>query len=181
MSDLKSKWVILELSHQGEKRTPDELYQLLSNEIGEVEVFIPSVTFSRRESAVTICLMEGYFFIAAVLPPASFFTLEELPYIKRVLTNDEPNGRYINYVEPEVIEDLRSQLQDRATRDILVDDYVVVVEGAYSGLRGKILQVFSEDDKALIHIVDLKSMEVIVELPFQFFEHAPQDDEDYAL
>jgi len=183
MSDQKRKWVILELSHQGEKKTPPELQSLLQPEIGEgVEIFVPSITFSRRESNVTICLMEGYFFVEAVIPPSTFFTLEELPYVRRVLTHDEPNGRFICYVEQDTVDELKEKLHRQAARDICVGDYVRVCEGAYSSLRGKILNVFADKERASVHIVDLKSMEVIVELPFQFFERIPANsDEDYEL
>lgn len=178
MSDLTRQWVVVELSHHGEKKTAKELQQLLSNELGPVEVFVPSVTFSHRESDITICLMEGYFFIEAGLPTATYFDLEELLYIKRVLTNDEPSGRFLCYVGQETVDELHRKLQSRAARDIRAGDYVRVVEGAYSALRGQILDVFPDSESATIHIVDLKSMEVIVELPFQFFEQVFLHDDE---
>lgn len=178
MSD--RKWVVLELSHHGEKKTPNELLSLVQEEVGDdVEVFIPSVTFSRRDSTMTICLMEGYFFIEAAMPPSSYYALEELAYIQRVLTQDDAGSRYLYYVDDATINDLKSKLQKQAARDIKVGDYVRVCEGAYSELTGKILEVFSDRKRASVHVVDLQSMKVIVELPFQFFEPIDEEDDEY--
>jgi len=178
MSDPK-KWVVLELSHHGEKKTHKELLTLMQEEVGEgVEIFIPSITFSRRDSVLTICLMEGYFFIEAALPPSSYFALEELAYVQRVLTRDDSGRRYLYYVEQNTIDELQSKLKKQARRDIKVGDYVQVCEGAYSELKGKILEVFPENKRASIHVVDLKSMKVIVELPFQFFELIDEDSDN---
>lgn len=171
------QWVVFELSRQGEKLSRPELDDLLLLELGEdAEVFIPSITFSRRGSNMSVCLMEGYFFVKSGLPVTTYFALEDQPFVKRILTQDEDTDRLICYVGGDVVNDLRRKLQDQAARTLQPDDYVVVVEGPFANLKGKIIDVFSDKGSATIHIVDLKSMEIIVELPFQFFEHT--DDLD---
>lgn len=173
------KWVVLELSHHGEKMTQTELQLLMQEEVGDgVEIFIPSVTFARRDSTMTICLMEGYFFIESVLPPSTYFALEETSYVQRVLTRDDAGSRFLYYVGQKTIDELRTKLQKQAARDIKVGDYVRVCEGAYSELKGKILEVYPKKKRASVHVVDLKSMKVIVELPFQFFEPVGDDEND---
>jgi len=170
------KWVIMELSYQGEQKTPEELALLLRGQLGGgADIFIPAVTFSRRNSTVTICLMEGYFFIEASLPTSTYFDLEDTTYVRKVLTRDESKGRFLYYVDQAMIDDLKSRLKEQTVRNIQVGDMVKVVEGPYSKLSGEILSLVEGEDRALIHIVDLKSMEVIVELPFQFFEHMGDD------
>lgn len=179
MTKIERKWVAVELSLQGERKPPAELEMVVRSEIGEgVEIFVPSVSFTRRESEVVLCLMEGYFFVEAALPPSTYFSLERSPYVERVLTRDEPEGRFICYVGDETITELKGGLAELVSRDIKVGDYVRVVEGVYSDLSGRILSVDQEKEKASVHIVDLRSMEVIVELPFQFFEPEERGDED---
>lgn len=171
MSKSPRKWVALELSHQGEKRLPQELYAMLRAEMGEeADIFVPAATFTRRDTTVTICLMEGYVFVEAGLPSSRYFDLEALSVIRRALSRDESAGRYLCYIEDHVIQDLRARLKEQTRRDVQVGDYVEICDGAYSALRGRILDVFEDRQRASIHIVDLKSMEVIVDLPFQFFE-----------
>jgi transcription antitermination factor NusG len=174
-----NKWVVVELSHQGEKKSTSELIPLIENEIGsDLEIFVPSLTYSRYDRNVTICLMEGYFFVEGGRAASTYFVLEESPYVQRVLSRDEDSGRYLCYVGQETVDELRGKLQKQAARDIRVGDYVLVNEGAYQSLKGKILDVFMERERATVHIVDLKSMEIIVELPFQFFGR-PEPPEEH--
>ena len=129
---------------------------------------------------MTICLMEGYFFIEAALPTSAYFDLEGTTCVRRVLTRDESDGsRYIYYADQPVIDDLKKRLKEQTVRDIQEGDMVRIIEGPYSKLGGKILSLVDGADKALVHIVDLKSMEVIVELPFQFFEHLNEDWDEF--
>jgi transcription antitermination factor NusG len=171
MMDKKSKWAIIELSHVGEKKSIPDITTFIRNSLGDgAEIFIPQVSFTRRDSTMTICLMEGYVFVEASLPPANYLFLEDLPYFERVLTRDEPEGRFLCYVDQDVIDDLKRKLAVQIQREIKIDDHVLIVEGVYSELEGRVLGLTCNGEKATVHIEDLKSMEVIVELPLQFLE-----------
>lgn len=168
MSDL---WVVVELSHQGEKKTPQELRSVIGQYIGEeVEIFIPALTFKRRETHVTMYILEGYIFIASGLPTSKYFDIEDNVNVACVLTNDEASGRYLCYVENDVVEDLKEQLREQAAMTLKKGDKVRIKEGAYAELDGEILDIL-DDDRAMVHVTDLQSMEIIIELPFQFLEH----------
>ena len=166
----KNQWVILELTNMGEKEDPEDLVSLLRNDMGDkdVEVFIPSTSFYRRDNCVTICLMEGYIFLESGESAAFYFDLESSPYIQRVLTRDEPHGRFIVYVPEQEIKDLKSRLRKQAFRDFGEGDKVEIIEGAYENLEGTVIDFNPETDQALVDIKELVSIDTIVELPLQF-------------
>lgn len=172
MSQGDSKqWVVVELSHQGEKRSPDEIRVLLSQCVGGgVEVFVPALTFRRKDSCVTLYVMEGYVFIEAGLSTDRYFDLEDTVYVRSVLSKEEPSGRYLRYVPNSTVRELEERLAELAARKIERGDRVRITEGSFSQLVGEIRDVWPETSTATVHVVDLESMEVIVELPFQFLE-----------
>jgi transcription antitermination factor NusG len=170
VSGVVDRWVVLELSHQGEKRTPREITEILRHHLGsDTEVFIPAATFTRGQTQVTIYALEGYVFVQAGLPSANYYDLEENLHFRRVLSKEEPLGRFLYYVGPETVDELRAKLQAQTARNVTEGTKVQITEGTYSGLIGKVLDTF-EDESATVHVTDLKSMEVIVRLPYQFLE-----------
>lgn len=173
------KWVVVELSHQGERKTAYELKTIVENEISDgTEVFIPSITYTRHDNNVTVCLMEGYFFVSGGLPSSIYFQLENLPYVRRVLSRDEATGRYICYVGESTVTDLKEKLRAQAARDIEVGDDVLVTDGTYSELKGEVLDLFPDEGTATLRIKELVSMDVIVKLPYQFFERVLETHEN---
>lgn len=174
---MSAEWVVVELSHQGEKKSPQELETLLSDILGGgVEVFVPALTFQRRDTQVVVYVLEGYVFISSGLSHDSYFDLEENANIKAVLAHEDNTGKYIRYVEHDVVDNLRRKLQDMVASTLKVGDEVNIIEGAYSALSGVIRDVLP-GDTATVHITDLVSQEVIVELPFQFLEHKSTTEE----
>lgn len=169
-SDSSKQWVILELSHLGEKENPKDLVTLLQGDIGdkEVDIFVPSTSFHRRDNWVTICLMEGYIFIRGGLSAGFYFNLEDSAYIQRVLTRDEPHGRFLVYVPDSEVEDLKERLRTQTLRDFGEGDKIEIIEGAYESLEGTVLDFNPNTDRALVEIHELVSIETIVELPLQF-------------
>lgn len=171
MTDSASKqWVILELTRLGEKEKPEDLVSLIQGETGisDLEIFIPSTSFHRRDNWVTICLMEGYIFMEGGRRAGFYFDLEEIPYIARVLTRDEPTGRYIVYVPNEEVDKLKSRLRTQTLRDFGEGDTIEVIEGAYESLEGTVIDFNPETKHAFVKIHELVSLDTVVELPLQF-------------
>jgi len=163
------QWVIVELSYRGEKETPSDLEILLKQELSDdVDIFVPALTYSRKDHDVTICLMEGYVFVEAALPTSTYFMLEDCPYVRRVLTRDESRGRYVRLVSDAEVDQLRKQLNKKAFRDLEVGDQVMVVEGPHSDLTGEIVDLRPDDAKAYVSIKELQSIKTCVELPYPF-------------
>lgn len=171
MTETASKqWVILELTRFGEKEKPEDLISLIRGETGisDLEIFVPSTSFSRRDNWVTICLMEGYIFMEGGRPAGFYFDLEEIPYLSRVLTRDERTGRYIVYVPDEEVVKLQTRLRDQTLRDFGEGDTVEIIEGAYESLEGTVIDFNPQTKNAFIRIHELVSLDTVVELPLQF-------------
>jgi len=154
----------------GEKERPEDLKDLLLQEMPDkdLEIFMPSVSFYRRENAVTVCVLEGYVFLRGGHPAGLYFEFESSPYISRVLSRDERSGRYLQYVPNSDIEVLRQRLLEQAAREIEVGDAIEVTDGAYQSLTGEVVGLSPEEDKAYVSIDGLVSIDTFVELPLQF-------------
>lgn len=166
------QWVTFELTRMGEKEKPEDLVEIIETETGdtEAEVFVPATSFQRRDNWVTICLMEGYIFMEGGQPASFYFDLESLPYIERVLSRDVSSGRYIEYVPNEEVQELKQRLRKRSLRDFGKGDEVEIIEGAYENLEGEVIEFNPENERALVDIDELVSLDTIVELPLQFLQ-----------
>lgn len=163
------KWVILELSRKGEKEDPNILDKILRVTLqkDDIDVFVPAISFSRRETSVTICLMEGYAFVEAGHSAQVYYDLESSDYVAKVLST-AGHGRHLYYLEDEKIQEMKKDLKERAFRDHQIGDVVDIVEGVYESLTGRIVDILMDQARAFVRIEELKSIETIVELPFTF-------------
>lgn len=165
----KKQWVVAELTYQGENEVPERLIQILQDSYGvDTDMFIPAQTFYRRNSYVTICLMEGYIFLEGGRPASFYLDLEGTRYISKILTKDDPLGRYLSYVSHGEIEAMRGKLLEQTRREFQEGDVVEVVEGVYEHLDGTVVALNQEAKTALVKIHDLLSIDTVVELPLQF-------------
>ena len=160
----KRGWVVVELSVQGEKELeeiPDILKKILQSE--NSEVFIP--VFWSEES---ICkekfhLFDGYVFCKSDCVEDNFFSLEEDPHFRSILTNMQEGVRIIEFVSDSKINSLKSQLSKIVVKDIKEGDFVEILDGTCKSLKGDVLN--TEDQIALISISDLRSTELLIEVP----------------
>jgi len=163
-------WVTLELSRLGEKERPEDLEELLRSEVPdkELDIFIPAASFYRRENAVTVCVLEGYAFVRGGYPANFYFEFESSPYIAKVLSLDDRGARYLQYVPEAKIQELRQRLLDQTVREIEEGDFVEITDGAYQNLKGHVVGLSPDGEKAYISIEGLVSLDTYVELPLQF-------------
>lgn len=167
----QDQWVIVELSHQGEKKDPEDLKILLKQDLpGDVEIFVPSVTYTKGDHSVTIWLLEGYIFIEAGLRMARYFSLEDTAYVSSVLTLDRKGKRHIRFIDEEQIQEMQDSLREEASRDIEEGDKVRVQEGTYSELTGEVVEFETGDKEATVRILGMRSKEPVVTLPIVFLE-----------
>lgn len=163
------KWVVIELSHVGERECPETLEKSLRRMLGEtVEIFIPALIYTRRGRTITMDRVEGYIFVTAELPSGCYFDLEDSEYFKSVLSIGKDEDRTLHYTSNREIEKIKRSLQRMIPDDFKVGDQVVVVQGVYTNLKGKILDI--EEDRAEVHIEGLKSLVTIVTLPLVFLQ-----------
>lgn len=172
-------WVVLELTRAGEGKVDEGGLEGLLREALSVDdkypVFIPAVLYTRGTKRVAIQLMEGYAFVATGLPEVAYYKLEHsCPYVRQVLTVDDPHGMRVLSVIPNTsILEMRRSLHEQIACDIKKGMHVNVTEGLYSALEGEVLEVGDND----AHVrITLRSLDLIVRIPRVFLSPESSDE-----
>lgn len=163
-------WVAIELTRLGmqkiEEGTLDRSLRYDLEVDASHPIFIPAVTFMKGRRGVTLFLMEGYVFVAAGLPEVRYFALERKPYVEKVISTSG-RVRTISVIPDRDIRDLRRQLQEQVSSDIQVGEHVLVTEGPYRKLDGRVTGI--NGDHAYVFI-RLRSLQVVATVPRVFLE-----------
>lgn len=165
-------WVALELTRQGERLVEEGLFE---NEVRRVlgvddtwPVFVPSKIYEKRGKKVAVHLMEGYAFVGTGLDEVRYFRLEGSKLIEKVMAQVGVRGMRVLSVIPDAhIRELKKQLAQEVSTDIVPGMVVKVTEGVYAKLEGEVKDV--EGDHAVVHFV-LRSLEVLAKIPKVFLD-----------
>lgn len=161
-------WVVIELTRAGEEKVEDGSIASLIRGVLKVDasypVFVPSITYESGGRRTTIHLMEGYAFVAAGLPEVTYFKLEgRSAYIRKVLTTKSPSGmRVLSVIPDESVQEMRRQLSQQVSTDLVDGMHVVVTDGVYTNLDGEIVGFHGTD--AHVRFV-LRSLDLIARVP----------------
>lgn len=177
-------WVTVELTRQGDQLVESgQLESLLRRDLDvdpNFSIFVPSITYQRGHKAVTIHLLEGYVFIATGLPETKYFSLERRPYVEQVLSKASgPHQiRTLAVIDNAHVQSLRRQLREQIASDIQVGEKVLILEGPYRRLDGKVTGL--EGEHAYVFI-ELRSLQVLATVPKVFLDVAPPVEESSPL
>jgi len=130
----------------------------------EIPIFVPATIYKKGNRTVAVQLMEGYVFVGTGLAETAYFHLEySSPYIRRVLTTQDPHGmRVLSVIPNQSVREMRERLGQQIATDIKEGMHVSITEGVYSFLDGDVLEV--DEENAHIRIV-LRSLDLIVQIP----------------
>jgi len=124
------------------------------------------------EKQVSVQLMEGYAFLAAGLDDSLYLSLEDTPYVKRVLTSrGQGSVRTMTTLPDSRIREMQARLAMQVSRDLLEGAEVRITGGTYEGLDGHVIEI--ADEYAHVEIV-LRSMTIMARIPRAFL--APLTD-----
>ena len=171
-------WVALELSPQGEQRVEEgTLEAALRRDLGVEDshpIFIPCALYRKDGRVVTIHLMEGYVFIASGLPETVYFALERQPYAAKVMSTQagKHKMRVLSVITNSHIQEMKTKLRSMVSSEIPLGAQVVVLDGTYRHLTGKVTGMDAEN--AFVHI-RLRSLEVVATVPRIFLEEFQGD------
>ena len=171
-------WVVVELTRAGEAKVEEgSLSGILRRALAVDEshpVFVPSLSYMSGNRRTTLHLMQGYVFVGSGLPEVQYYNLEGgCPYVKRILTSKSPSGMRVPSVIPdEGVQDMRRQLAEHVSSDVIPGMMVTVTEGTYAHMDGEILGVV--DANAHVRFV-LRSIDIITSIPKVFL--TPKDEE----
>jgi len=171
-------WVVLELTRLGEVKAEESLLEGLLRDAlradNQLAIFIPSVSYQNGGRRITVALMEGYAFVATGLPEMTYFGLESTQYVRKVLSVKTPNGMRALSVIPEArIVEMRAQLAQQVSSDLVEGMRVTVTEGVYSHLDGEVVQI--DGDNARVRFL-LRSLDLIAPVPRVFLTPVTEDE-----
>lgn len=165
-------WVVVELTSRGEEEDPDVLLKAIKRLI-KCEIFLPLSVSKVGETRVVHRLVDGYIFLRRTEPDRAYFNLEETRYIGSILTtreNERGRGsRKIATVPHRDIEKMQKQIVVETAQGIEMDDEVLITDGPYSGITGRVIEEIREMDSVQVHI-KLRSKEAILTLPRSFLK-----------
>jgi 5'-3' exonuclease/transcription antitermination factor NusG len=173
-----AEWVVLELSPQGEDEDPEVLRKSIGKSIKSLkDVFVPASIITRGHSRSVYKLIENYIFVRRTQSDQVYFKLEGSKYIASVLTVFDHRVRKISAVPDNSIDQMRLQLHVETEQGIEVDDDVLVMSGAYSGIVGKVVENIPENNAVQVYI-KLRSKQALITLPRSFLKYVSNVSED---
>ena len=161
-------WVVLELTRAGERLIEEgRLEHVLRQHLRcppEHPIFIPTVVYNPEDpnERIVLSATEGYVFIASGLPELSLFRLEELPFVKKVMTSRDPatGMRICMSVSDKDLQLIRDQLAKLISSTLVPDMDVSIVHGHLAGMQGRIVSDEPESDSVDVYI-ELRSLRLI--------------------
>lgn len=173
-----AEWVVLELSPQGEDEDPEVLRKAIGKAVKSLkDVFVPASIITRGHSRSVYKLIENYIFVRRTQPDQVYFKLEGSKYVASILTVLDHRIRKISAVPDSSIEQMRLQLHVETEQGIEVDDEVLVMSGAYSGIVGKVVENIPENNAVQVYI-KLRSKQALITLPRSFLKYVSNVSED---
>lgn len=166
-------WIAVELTPLGEEKVEEGTIEAaLRQDLGVDEsfpVFVPATTYKKNGRTVTICLIEGYVFVASGLPEVRYFALERKAYVQTVMSvlTGPHHMRTLKALPNREVKNLQKKLRELVAADIEVGAAVKVVDGPYKGLDGRVLG--SDGTDAYVEF-KLRSLCRITTLPLVFLE-----------
>lgn len=166
------KWVAIELSYLGESKVDNGTIQnTLRKDLKcapDFPVFVPATTYLKNGKPMTLHLMQGYVFVGAGLDSTKYFSLENQPYVNKVLSGEGRHGmRSLAVITDFHIQSLSKKLRRISCSGLTVGTHVNIMEGLYEEMDGVIVDI--DGDHAAVQIV-LRSLEIIAVLPKIFLE-----------
>lgn len=165
-------WVVLELSRAGERLIEEgRLEHVLRQHLRcppEHAIFIPTIVYNIDDpnERIVLSATEGYVFIASGLPETNLFRLENLPFIKKVMTTRDPatGMRVCMSVPDRDLQHIRDQLNKLVASTITSDMEVSIVHGHLAGLKGRVVTDDQRTDEVDV-LIELRSLHLLRRLP----------------
>jgi transcription antitermination factor NusG len=162
MSRPVKKWIIIELSEQGEEASYPELVYAIQSIFGaDVETFIPIHYEKIGSYTSTNVLFDGYIFI--VDSQQNRMSLMEIKDSKMFAGPLKVMGR-IQTLNSAEISDLKQKLRNSLNRKFKPGSVVRVCDGTFANLEGEILNTEDNGKISTVKIV-CQSREMIVPIP----------------
>lgn len=177
-SDESRKWVVVELSPQGDKETDldaikDSARRILRRQ--DVQIFIPAVSQGTKKSEThTTFYMNGYVFIE-YKEDINYLKLRETSLFQDVLCTYSRTSRFgkrtpsYSLLKDRELDPMRSGMETLKKCTFSVGDKVRVTTGSFKNLPGEIISI-RDDGQAVQISTDLASKPMILSFPTTYLE-----------
>ena len=165
----ETTWATLELTRAGEQKAIEgKLEAALRSLLGVDDtfpVFVPYANYTKGGRTVSVCLIEGYAFVATGLPEIRYFALEKSPLVERVFSAKNGRGMRVLHTLPNAkVDDLRTRLAESMSSDLEVGAWVKITGGNYRGLEGVVVDLFPQEKKLAVQVT-FRSLTSITVIP----------------
>jgi len=172
----KSRWLIVELSEQGESASYDQLEKTLEHILGPgVDFFIPVHKEVMGSYTSMSVLFENYIFVKDCEDSRRRFDeIKECRYFHRILNT---NGK-VSTIDAQVVGSLKRKLLGLSKREYDVGTNVKIIDGIFQNMTGEILGIEDNGRKAVVR-VKTYSREIIAPMPATNLVEVGQNEPDY--
>ena len=157
-------WVVAELTNAGERLAKNgELCAYLKTVFkGEVEIFIPYVSFTHLNRSSIINVMEGYFFVEYALEDYRYMSLIGTRYVKSILHDGTGGACALLTVPDQKVLDLKGRLSSMIASELQEGMWVKVTTGAFRGISGRIISFNGDYAQIMIELRTLKAIRTVL-------------------
>ena len=159
-------WLILELTHQGEKAAESGLLDSLLRKQGGISpahpIFVPCLSYEYQGRRSVLSVMEGYAFIASGIDRDSYRKFGSSPYVQRILVRGSGIRKVPETIPDSAIRDLRLKLNQMVGFELEEGMKVRVVGGPLMGIVGKVIEL---DGGFASVLVEMRSIHAVKDFP----------------
>lgn len=171
----KKQWYVIHTYSGYENKVKENLESRITSMNMEKNIFrvmIPEEQHAKKlksgsEKLVPTKVFPGYVFVEMIMSDEAWFVVRNTPNVTGFLGSHGQGSKPVPLSDEEAHRMLRSQGEQAPKRDISfeMDERVEVVDGAFLGLDGKVVEIDGEHEKLKV-IVEMFGRETIAEVNF---------------
>jgi transcription antitermination factor NusG len=170
-------WVALELNSRGE--TEKDIQSMLdvirkSLDKPKLDIFVPIYYKSEEFFEKNVPFFDGYFFLK-FHPDLPYSKLTETKFFQGAVVN--PTTKEVQIISNEDVEKIQKKFQEIIKKKSRYRNgqNIVIIDGLYKGLNGKIKKIFKEEEYCIAQITSLKSRNIEVSVPLVSIDAVEED------
>lgn len=172
------RWATLQLPYSEERVSESLMLGSLTGILPGLEVFFPILRYQDRRGEYIYSLFDGYVFVRGLeYECADYLSLSRSPYVHQVLAYSTGSGRtLVSYTPDSKVEEMRQQLRDMIPSGFDVGSLVLVTDGVYKDLKGKVIGIDGENILVEIYM-PMASLTKLTTIPLMFLAEYKETDE----
>lgn len=171
-------WVALELNSRGEtEKDIQSMLEIIRKNLDKpkLEIFVPIYYKSEEFFEKNVPFFDGYFFLK-YHPELPYHKLTETKFFQGAVAN--PTTKEVQIVSNEDVEKIQKKFQEiiKKKSKYRIGQSIVIIDGLYKGLNGKIKKIFKDQEYCIAQITSLKSRNIEVSVPLVSIDAIEEDE-----